>query len=291
MLLSLQFLASLNGNAAPQPSSTNKAVALVEMARPLVIAHRGYSAVAPENTAEAFHLAIAAGADLVELDYHHSKDGIPMVLHDAELDRTTDATNVWDGKRIRLDARTTGELASLDAGRWFHPRFTGARLPRLTDALDLIQSNSVTLIERKAGDAATCVKLLRERGLINQVVVQAFDWAYLCDFHALEPQQVLGALGPPSTRNGRKLTDAEKPLNAAWIEEARQAGARVIVWNRMMDRAAVDAAHQRGLKVWAYTINEPAAANVLLDLGVDGLITDNPALIWRTLALRASARR
>lgn len=263
-----------------------KAEQLLALDRPLVIAHRGFSAVAPENTLPAFQLAFAAGADLVELDYHHTKDGVPLVIHDAELDRTTDAVARWGGERIRLDSKTVDELRGLDAGRWFDPQFAGTRLPRLTEALDCIQAGGVTLIERKAGDAATLVQLLRERDLINQVVVQSFDWAYLREFHALEPRQVLGALGPPSARDGRRLTDAEKRLSPAWIDEALQTGARVVVWNRQVDRAAIAHAHRRGSKVWVYTINEPALAETLLDLGIDGIITDNPALLWRTLALR-----
>jgi glycerophosphoryl diester phosphodiesterase len=157
--------------------------------------------------------------------------------------------------------------------------------------LDLIQSNGVTLIERKAGDPATCAKLLKERGLINEVVVQAFDWEYLRGLHSVEPAQILGALGPPGTRDGKKLLDAEKKLNAAWIDEARKSGARIVVWNKMLDRPSVETAHRQGLKIWVYTVNDADTANGLLDLGVDGIITDNPALIWRALALRPALRR
>ena len=130
-----------------------------------------------------------------------------MVLHDYTLDRTTDATNRWGGKGLRIADRPLEDLKELEAGLWFNPPQTGVRLPTLAQALEVIQRGSVTLIERKAGDAATCVKLLRERDLVDRVVVQAFDWDYLRDFHRLEPTQVLGALGPPSTRAGRKLTD------------------------------------------------------------------------------------
>jgi glycerophosphoryl diester phosphodiesterase len=148
---------------------------LLDSARPLVIGHRGYSTVAPENTLPSFERTIAAGADLVELDYHHSHDGVPVVLHDSTLDRTTDATNRWGGKELKVSARTLAEMRGLQAGQWFHPSFPAVSLPMLSEALDVIQRGSVTLIERKAGDAATCVKLLRERDLINRVIVQAFQ--------------------------------------------------------------------------------------------------------------------
>jgi glycerophosphoryl diester phosphodiesterase len=254
--------------------------------RPLVIAHRGYSMVAPENTLVAFELGIAAGADLIELDYYHAKDGVPVVIHDGTLDRTTDAVARLGGSKIKVDSRTAQEITGLDAGSWFKPRYSAEKPPLLSDALDFIQKKGVTLIERKAGDAKTCVEMLREKNLVNGLIVQAFDWNYLTDFHKLEPKQVLGALGPPSTKDGKKLTDDEKRLNHGWIDEAQKTGARAVVWNRNVDKAAVDYAHSKGMKVWVYTINEPELAKRLLEAGVDGIITDNPALIWRAIALR-----
>jgi glycerophosphoryl diester phosphodiesterase len=259
---------------------------LINEKRTLVIAHRGYSMVAPENTLAAFELGIAAGADLIELDYHHSKDGVPVVMHDYTLDRTSNAADQLRATKIRVDARNADEIAKFDVGSWFHSRFASERTPRLDEALDFIQQRGVTLIERKAGDAATCVELLKRKNLVNALIVQAFDWEYLTEFHQLEPKQVLGALGPPSTRDGKRLTDDEKKLSAAWIDEAEKTGARAVVWSRSVDKDAIDYAHRKGLKIWVYTINESDLANRLLDAGVDGIITDNPALIWITLALR-----
>jgi glycerophosphoryl diester phosphodiesterase len=259
---------------------------LLGLRRPLVIGHRGFSQVAPENTFASFKLAKAAGADLVELDYHHTRDGIPVVIHDAELDRTTDAVQQWGGSKLRVDAYTMDQLRSLDAGRWFDEGLQATRLATLSETLELIQDSGVTLIERKAGDAKTCVNLLRERNLINAVIVQSFDWDYLADFHRQEPRQVLGALGPPWSLKGRKLEENEKTLNKEWVDLVEQSGARIAVWNRQITREAVDYAHQRGLKVWVYTIDEAPLANALLDQGADGLISNNVALMWRTLALR-----
>jgi glycerophosphoryl diester phosphodiesterase len=277
----------MNATALPAAEGDSPAEKILNSARTLVIAHRGYCEVAPENTIPAFKLAKAAGADLVELDYHHSKDGALVVLHDATLDRTTDAVARWGGKAIRADGKTLQELRPLDAGKWFHPQFAGTAMPTLQESLTEIQAGGgMTLIERKAGDAAACLKLLRERQLINQVIVQAFDWKYLADFHQQEPNQVLGALGPPSTRDGKKLTADEKALSQAWIDEAQKTGARAVVWNNQVTKETVAYAHQKNLKVWVYTINDPMEANRLLDLAVDGIITNNTGLIWRTIALR-----
>jgi glycerophosphoryl diester phosphodiesterase len=264
------------------------ALKLLASPRPLVIGHRGYSQIAPENTLPSFKLAVTAGADLVELDYYHTKDNQLIVIHDPDLDRTTDATNRWGGKKIKVETKTAAELQSLDAGKWFAPQFAGTKLPLLTEALDTIQNGSVTLIERKAGPAADCIKLLREKNLLNRAVVQAFDWEYLRQYHEGEPAQVLGALGPPKVlSDGKKPLGLAKELNVQWLDDLQKAGAKVAVWDQHVSKEAVQLAHQRGLRVWVYTINDPALANKLLDMGVDGLITNNTSLIWRTLALRA----
>lgn len=289
--IGVAVVCGLTNNSMRAAETNSPAERLLHTPRPLVIAHRGYCQIAPENTLPAFRLAKAAGADLIELDYHHTQDGKLVVIHDAMLDRTTDATNRWGGSKIPVAGKTLAGLQSLDAGKWFEAQFTGTRLPSLHEALDVIQDGNVTLIERKAGDAAACVELLHERKLVNQVIVQAFDWEYLADFHKLEPRQILGALGPPSTRAGKKLTDEEKVLSSNWIAEAKKTGASAIVWNRQVTKETVAHAHQQGLKVWIYTINDPAEAERLLALGVDGLITNNPSLIWRTIALRKAAAK
>lgn len=265
------------------------ALSLLASKRPLVIGHRGYCQFAPENTLPSFRLAMAAGADLVELDYWHTKDGKLIVIHDGELDRTTDATNRWGEKHIKVGTKTAAEIQGLDGGSWFEKKYAGTKLPLLSEALDTIQQGSVTLIERKEGDASACIKLLRERELINRVVVQSFDWEYLRAFHAEEAQQVLGALGPPHVLpGGKKPAGMPKELNAAWLDELQKSGAKVAVWSQQVSKEAVQLAHERGLRVWIYTINDPDLANRLLDMGVDGIITNNTSLIWKTIALRGA---
>jgi glycerophosphoryl diester phosphodiesterase len=258
---------------------------LLKLGRLLVIGHRGCCALAPENTLPSFKLALETGADLIELDYHHSKDGVPMVIHDETLDRTTNARQVWKRSRIKVSERTAAELRLLDAGSWFGPDFAGAGIPTLNEALELIcGAGRPALIEHKSGDAQTCVRLLRERGWLNRVVVISFDWSFLRAFHELEPRQILGALGTPT-----RLADGEKPsrvfkgLTAARLDDLAKTGAGVVVWNRQIARAAIDLAHRQGLKVWVYTVDDARLAASLVERGVDGIITNDPGLIWRTL--------
>jgi glycerophosphoryl diester phosphodiesterase len=245
--------------------------------RPLVIGHRGYRRLAPENTLPSFQLALLAGADLVELDFRQSRDGHLMVIHDKELDRTTDAKRRWGRRHIRVASRLASEIQSLDAGVWFHKQFAETRVPLLGEALDAIQPWAVPLIERKAGDVQTCLGLLRQKHLVNKVVVQSFDWAFLREFHYREPAQVLGALGPPFIlADGRKPRGFFRGFGGRWLKDIEKTGAKVVVWNRRISRQSVRLAHRHGLKVWVYTVNDLKLANRLLAMGVDGIITDDP---------------
>ncbi|MDO9228811.1 MAG: glycerophosphodiester phosphodiesterase family protein [Syntrophales bacterium] len=271
-------------------NTLDPAVEILSSPRPLVIGHRGCGAVAPENTIPSFELALTAGADLVELDYHHTKDGVPVVIHDFTLDRTTDAKRLWGGSGLNVANRTAEELRALDAGGWFASHYAGARLPTLVEALEVIQAQGMALIERKGGQPATILRLIREKGWVNRLIVQSFDWEYLSAFHELEPRQVLGALGPPKTlADGRNATKYSGTLSGRWIDELEKTGARIAVWNKAVSRKSVRLSHDRGFKVWVYTVNDSALANKLLDRGVDGIITDNAARMFRTLVHRNHA--
>lgn len=240
----------------------------------LIIGHRGLATTYPENTLPSFQAALEAEADLVELDYHHSADGIPVVIHDGTLDRTTDACQLWSDTKIKVDSRKLADLQTLDAGKWKSPRFLGTKIPTLVEALDLIQSGSITLIERKGGDAATCVRILREKDLLDQVVVQAFDWEFLTDCHALAPGLILGALG------GGEITPE-------LMEKAAASGAAVIGWNHKdLTEEGLKLAKAQGLRVWVYTVNDPVKAGDLVAMGVDGIISDSPDLMRQMLTNR-----
>ena len=241
-----------------------RAADLIAEPRVLVIAHRGASIAAPENTLTAFEAALNANSDLVELDYHHTADGVPLVIHDETLDRTTHARGLFGGRDIRVDSKKLAELLKLDAGRWFDTRFAGTRLPTLDESLDLVQRGAVTLIERKAGDAKTCVALLDRKAIVPHVVVQAFDWEYLADCHRLEPRLTLGALG-------------SKELTPERLADLARTGAKVVGWRHEdLDRDAIELLHKAGYRVWAYTVDDRLKAQSLITAGIDGIITNDP---------------
>jgi glycerophosphoryl diester phosphodiesterase len=214
------------------------------------------------------------------LDYHLSRDGTPVVIHDSILSRTTNAKKLWGRRRLHVAQRDVEEIQSLDAGTHFSRKFAGTQVPLLREALVVIQRIGTALIEHKAGPPEPCVELLRELRLVNRVIVQSFDWEYLRRFHELEPTQTLGALGPPiRLANGRKPLRVAKSLNARWLAHLGKTGARIVVWNRRVSNSSVQLAHHQGLKVWIYTVNAPRLARRLLRAGVDGIITNNVSMI------------
>lgn len=239
---------------------------LVASDRVLVIGHRGASGLAPENTIPSFRLALESKPDMVELDYYQSADGIPFVLHDKTLDRTTNAIALWGKKKLAGTKVQWSQLQQLDAGNWYNAKFQGTAIPSLADSLDVIQQGSVTLIERKGGDADTIVKLLKQKQLLEEVVVQAFDWDYLRECHRRAPQLTLGALG-------------SKRLGSREVAQIKTTGAAAVGWKHSdIGATEVKQVHEAGLKVWVYTVNDPSEMKRLIRLGVDGLITDRPDL-------------
>jgi glycerophosphoryl diester phosphodiesterase len=257
---------------------------LLERKRPLIIGHRGYAAVAPENTLPSFKLALAAGADLVELDYQQSRDGVPMVIHDPVLDRTTDARKRWRRRRVKVSQRNAAEIQTLDAGSWFAPKFTSAKVPLLGEALDFICGHGgVPVIEHKSGDALTLARLLRERELINQVVVISFNWKFLRELHELEPGQILGALGPPARlSHGRRPIHPRRQLSSR-LGDLAKTGARIAVWNRKVSRRSIQRAHDRGVKVWIYTVDNARVARQLIRRGANAIISNRIESIRPTI--------
>jgi glycerophosphoryl diester phosphodiesterase len=247
---------------------------LIDSSRPLILAHRGDSRAAPENTLPAFESALKLGVDLVELDYHHSADGVPVVFHDEELDRCTDACARWGGRKIAIASRTWADLSQLDAGRWCDEKFAGTCLLKLEDALKLICLRAGCMIERKGGDAETLVALLQRLDRVDRCIVTAFDWEFLARCHELSSDLLIGALG-------------SHPLTEAHLTATQKFGANVIGWdNDFVTADHLRLVHSRGLKAWVWTVDEPSRAAELVEWGVDGLISNIPSAIQAVVSGR-----
>ena len=266
--------------------SNSSALERVSSSRPRVIGHRGYSSAAPENTLPSFGLGLDAGADMIELDYQQSLDGVPVVIHDDNFDRTTNSRKIWRRRRVKVSSKTAEEIRALDAGSWFGAQFGGARIPLLTEAVEFILARGgVPLVERKSGDAASAAKLFRERGWIDRVMLISFDWPFLRAVHQLEPEQRLGALGPTlRLADGRRVSRWSGNFGRRWLDELEMTGAGVAVWNSRVTGDSVGLAHSRGLKVWVYTVDTPSLAARLSGIGVDGIITNRIDRIRKAVA-------
>ena len=242
--------------------------------RPLVIAHRGASGVAPENTLAAFRAALAMDVDGVELDYRHTADGVPVVMHDASLLRTTNAASIWSQRDRAVADCSLVELASLDAGSWFGDAhsFANEALPTLEAALELIcGAGRIAVIERKAGDAATLIALLDRKELMDAVVVMAFDWSFLADCHRLTPQLRLVALG-------------EGPLDAEVLQNAQGKHASIIGWNQShLTANEIASIHTAGMAAWTWTVDDPRRIEQLIFDGIDAITSNFPDRVVQAL--------
>ncbi|MFJ7983859.1 glycerophosphodiester phosphodiesterase [Streptomyces sp. NPDC096351] len=228
-----------------------------------VIAHRGASSAAPENTLVAGEVARRGGAVWIENDVQPSVDGVPYVLHDATVDRTTDGTGP-------IRSLTSAELDSLDAGSWFAPSFAGTHVPTLEAQLaDLHRRGGNLLLEVKGrhtlDQVRRIVDLVRAQGMSDRVFVQSFEVSHLQYVHQLAPELPLGLL--------RDTLDADPVALAADLHLASY---------NPSDRAlsarpeVVGDLHAAGVAVNVWTVDSPTRWKALDALGVDGIITNRP---------------
>jgi len=260
-------------NAAEATLSDRLAAMAVRV--PLTVAHRGASADYPENTLPAFQAAVDAGADMVELDFRQTADGTLVCMHDETLDRTTDCRARWNKKNVPVSSITWSELRQLDAGGWKHARFADTRIPSLKQALDVIQAGSITMVEHKDGDPERLVALLQRMQLVDDVLVQSFDWQWLERVHQLEPRLTIAALG-------------SKAVTAEALDALPKLGASMVHWSgKSLALSDVQALHQLGYLTCAYTLNSDVELLGAAALGLDLITTDRPA---RMLSLIAAGR-
>jgi glycerophosphoryl diester phosphodiesterase len=230
---------------------------------PLWIAHRGAGKLAPENTLAAFRLGAAHGYRAFECDVKLSADGVPFLLHDATLERTTAAQGV-------AGDRPWAELSRLDAGAWHSRGFAGEPLPSLDAIAAYVQANGFALnveikptpgVEHATGVAvgAACAQLWQ-------------PGAAPLMFSSFRPDALQGARESAPGIARALLLDT---LWQGWLTVATTLGCVAVVSNhKLMDAALLATLRSAGLRALCYTVNDPADAQRLMALGIDGLITD-----------------
>ncbi|PLR95955.1 glycerophosphodiester phosphodiesterase [Bacillus sp. T33-2] len=231
------------------------------------VAHRGASGYAPENTIAAFDKAVEMKVDYIEIDVQRSKDGELVIIHDTTVDRTTDGTGY-------VRDLTFEQLRSLDAGSFKGAEFAGEKVPAFDEVLDRYHGNTGILIELKApelypGIEETVAQELRERNLDkpqnNKIIIQSFNFESMKKIDALLPKVPVGVL----TSSRAHTTDQALQEFAAYAEYFNPSYG--IVTKDLVDRV-----HALDMGISSWTVRSREAAQFLIDMQVDAIITDYP---------------
>lgn len=239
----------------------------------LNLGHRGASHDAPQNTLAAFRLANEYGADGYELDVHLTRDGVPVVIHDFTVDKTTDGTGP-------VASFTLAELKRLDAGIKFSPQFAGERIPTLAEVFDVLPPHSIVNVElktRSIGDNGlerATIHLIRERGLQDRVIVSSFNPFSLLRVRRFAPELKIGLLYAP---------DLPLYLRRAWFRGLVRPHA-LHPHYRMVDERYMQWARRQGYEVNVWTVDDPEGMRRLAALGVNAIITNRPDVLKAVLA-------
>lgn len=250
---------------------------------PIAMAHRGSGLLWPENTMVAFQGAMYLGYRYLETDLQITRDGVLVTIHDDTVDRTTDGTGLVSDYSLE-------DLRTLDAGYRFereggHPhRGQGIQVPTLEELVVTYPDGVFTLDLKSDGMEAALVDLIRRLDLWDQVIVGSFSGSRLRRFRALADRPVATSAGPAEIV--RFLAAARthlpyRPRADSFQVPVKDRGITVV------NRRTVRAAKRVGVPLIVWTINHPAEMEELLDLGVDGLITDRPDLLRTLLAERS----
>jgi glycerophosphoryl diester phosphodiesterase len=237
--------------------------ALPDWPHPRWIAHRGAGKLAPENTMAAFRLGASHGYRAFECDVKLSADGVPFLLHDSTLERTTNATG-------RAADRPWSELSLLDAGRWHSPAYAGEPPASLAAVAAWMRANGHWLdleIKPTEGEEVRTGRVVAAE--VERLWTGSERPPLLSSFR---PEALAGAREVAPELQRALLVDKDW---SGWLDVARQLGCVAAITNhQMMNAALFESLRAAGLRVLVYTVNEPARATALWALGVDGIITD-----------------
>lgn len=234
---------------------------------PTVMAHRGLSADAPENTLYAFSDAISVGADFIELDVQQTRDGVLVVMHDSNLKRTTGVNkDIWD-----VDY---ADIQNLDAGSWFDPAYANARIPTLEETLQFVDKRARLNIEIKPTKHGSDTLEQDVAELITQY--QYTDACYVTSFSYGSLKKVKEA--NPEIRTGYLMSVAYGQFYSLKYADAFSLN-KVFVTSQV-----VNAAHQQGKQIFAWTVNSMSEVRSLCNLHVDSIITDDPVMVQNVIS-------
>lgn len=234
----------------------------------IVIAHRGASQVAPENTLSAMKMAIEFGADYAECDVFQTRDGEIVLFHDEEMERTT-------GKQGKIWDQTMADLKELEAGSWFSEEYKGEPIPTLREVIRLTKGKIKLNIEVKVpgnspGIAQKVVDIIRSERIERECMVTSFEKPVIARVKEIAPNLATGF-----------ILDEDHPQDIFDGNWEYVCSKRDIV-----DGPFVQMARQKGKKIFVWTVNHPEEMKKFIDLGVDGIITDVPDVLREVLLSR-----
>lgn len=233
----------------------------------LVIAHRGASMVAPENTMAAIRRAVADGADWVEIDVQETADGQVVVFHDSDFKRLAgESLTIWDVQ--------SSQLPGLDIGSWFAPEFASETTPTLRQVLELCRNRSGVLIELKYYGhdqqlEQRVIDIVEDAGMQQQVMVMSLSYEGVQKVRKLRPDWKIGLLSTVALGDITQLDVDFLGLNS-----------------RAATKALIHRAHSHDMEIYVWTVNDPIDISTMASRGVDGLITDAPDVALDVLRQR-----
>ncbi|EST22631.1 glycerophosphoryl diester phosphodiesterase [Streptomyces roseochromogenus subsp. oscitans DS 12.976] len=251
-----------------------------------VIAHRGASAYAPENTLASIDKAAQLGFTWVENDVQRTKDGELVVIHDDSLQRTTNVEQVFPGRAPwKVKDFTAAEIARLDAGSWYSPAYAGTRVPTLKDYMCHIEHNHEKLLleiknpELYPGLAQQILKQLGSEGWLDQrhlkrLIVQSFSADSIRTVHELRPAITTAYLGTPTAAQLHQFARFTDLINPSYGSLSKGYVSAV---------HSFEGPHDKPLRVFAWTVNDAATARRVAGYGVDGMITNKPDVVKAAL--------
>lgn len=236
-----------------------------------IIAHRGASAEAPENTLSAFKKALEIGVSCIECDVHLTKDEVVVISHDPEIPYDHSQSTV-----AKIPTMVLSQLALYDVGKWFHPRFTNEQVPTLEDVLQLKRGDTALMIELKHGmhDSKKLVKKVLEllqKTNAKKVYMGSFDSEIV---RLLQESDCRAQIqGICSTYND-------------FFERFPRAPKHVVMKSDCVTPDVINAFHKQGREVWTFTVDSPSTARRLIGYGIDGIITNDPRAIREVVSQR-----
>ena len=245
---------------------------LFKLDKPIILAHRGASAFAPENTIAAFKLAKDHDADGVELDVKLTKDEVPIVIHDGSFDRTTNGSG-------KISELTLTQIKSFDAGSWFGQDFSGERIPTLSEVFEALDKNLLINIEltnyRTPFDNLINIvaDLVKRHNNMDQIFFSSFFPGNLKKIKKIFNNVPVALLAYPDILGSIQRSAIYRNLSPHIIHP----------YKNNANRIYIEKQHRYNRRVHAWTVNDPQEIKQLLQNGVDGIITDNPKFAKKLL--------